>query len=85
MNSIFLSVFFALSAAVSWGSGDFASGLSSRRIGTFHTVLIAFSVGMVMLLSAAVIFGEPFPSSADIAWGAVSGLFGMVGIYFLLR
>ena len=85
MNSIFLSAFFALAAAVSWGSGDFANGLSSRRIGTFHTVLLSFSIGMVLLIAAAFMFGEPFPSSADIAWGAVSGLFGMVGIYFLLR
>jgi drug/metabolite transporter (DMT)-like permease len=85
MNSQFLSIIFALSAALSWGSGDFASGLSSRRIGSFHTILIGFSVGMMVLIAAAVIIGEPFPSSADLAWGVVSGLLGMSGIYFLLR
>ncbi len=85
MDSIFLSAVYALSAAGAWGSGDFTGGLVARRIGPFHAVLTSYSIGMVLLVIIALGIQEKFPSSIDLAWGALAGLFGMAGLGFLLQ
>lgn len=85
MNFAFLSILFALSAAVSWGSGDFTSGLVSRRVGPFHAVLISYSFGLFVLVIVALARREIFPPAPDLIWGAVAGISGMVGLVFLMR
>lgn len=80
-----LSALFALSAAAAWGSGDFTSGLATRRVGALHTVLISYTVGLLALLIVALASREPLPPLADLLWGAVAGLAGMMGLVFLLR
>lgn len=85
MDSSFLAAIFALSAAVTWGSGDFTNGLNARRIGPFYTVLISYSVGLLALVVVALARLEQLPPPADLIWGALGGLSGMVGLGFLLR
>ncbi len=85
MDFAFLSAIFALSAAVAWGSGDFTGGLASRRIGPFHTVFIGYTIGLLALIVVALARHEPFPPAFDLAWGAVAGLSGMIGLGFLFR
>ncbi len=85
MNPPWLAAFFALSAAAAWGSGDFTSGLASRRAGPFHTVLVSYSVGMVALALVALVRQEPFPPASDLLWGALAGISGMLGLGFLMR
>jgi drug/metabolite transporter (DMT)-like permease len=85
MDSAFLPVLFALSAAVAWGSGDFSGGLASRRAGTFPTVFIAYTVGLLALVIVALVRREQFPPMADLLWGAFAGLSGMIGLGFLFR
>lgn len=80
-----LAAIFALSAATCWGAGDFTGGVASRRSEVFRSVLFSYSVGLVALVVVALARGEPIPPAADIAWGAISGLCGMVGIGFLFR
>ena len=85
MVSSLLTAAFALSAAAAWGSGDFTNGVVTRRLGTFHTILISYVVGLVLLVVMALVRLEPLSSPADLTWGALSGLAGMVGLGFLLR
>jgi drug/metabolite transporter (DMT)-like permease len=85
MDSSFIAAAFALAAAAAWGSGDFSNGLAARRFGPFQTVLISYSVGLVGLLIVALVSAEPLPPPADLAWGALAGLSGALGIIFLLR
>ncbi|HET9913710.1 MAG TPA: DMT family transporter [Anaerolineales bacterium] len=85
MESALLAVLFALSAAAAWGSGDFTGGLASRRVGPFHTVFIAYTVGLLALVLVALVRGEQFPPVSDLMWGALAGLSGMVGLGFLMR
>jgi drug/metabolite transporter (DMT)-like permease len=85
MDFAFLSILFALSAAVAWGSGDFTGGLVSRRIGAFHTVFISYTVGLIALTFVALVRRELVPPGADLLWGALAGLSGMVGLGFLFR
>jgi len=85
VDSPFLAATFALSAAASWGSGDFTGGLAARRVGPFHTVLLSYTVGLLALVIVALTRLENLPPSADLIWGALAGLSGMVGLGFLLR
>ncbi len=85
MNTPFFAATLALSAAVCWGAGDFSGGMATRRSDPFRSVLIIYSIGMLTLLAVVIARGEPVPSYADLAWGALAGLFGLVGILLLFR
>jgi drug/metabolite transporter (DMT)-like permease len=85
LESALLAVLFALSAAAAWGSGDFTGGLASRRVGPFHTVFIAYTVGLLALVLVVLARGEQFPPASDLMWGALAGLSGMVGLGFLMQ
>ena len=85
MNTAFLAGAFALMAAACWGGGDFIGGLATRRSGSFRAVLVIFSVGLLALLLVAFVRAEPIPSFADLAWGALAGLLGLLGVGFLFR
>jgi drug/metabolite transporter (DMT)-like permease len=85
MEPPFLTAIFALSAAAAWGSGDFTNGLSARRIGPLHAVLLSYTVGLAALVIVALARFERLPPPADLIWGALAGLSGMVGLGFLLR
>lgn len=83
INTPFLAAVLALTAATCWGAGDFTGGIATRRSDAFRSVLIAYSVGLAALVIVAIARSEPIPELADLAWGAVSGLSGMLGIGFL--
>jgi drug/metabolite transporter (DMT)-like permease len=85
LNSAFFVAMFALFAAAAWGSGDFTGGLVARRVGPFHTVLISYTVGLFALVVVALARFEMLPPLADLLWGALAGLLGLVGLGFLLR
>ena len=80
-----LAALFALSAALSWGAGDFTGGLASRRVGAFPTVVVSYVAGLLVLAAVALGRGEPLPAPIDLWWGMVAGLAGVMGLGFLLR
>ena len=80
-----LAALIALVAAVCWGTGDFSGGLASRRSDPFSAVLLSYCVGLVMMVTLALVRGEKFTTPADLGWGALSGLSGMVGVGLLFR
>jgi drug/metabolite transporter (DMT)-like permease len=85
MDSAVLAALFALSAATAWGSGDFTGGVVARRIGPFHTILLTYTVSLLVLVLLAVVRLEQLPAPVDLVWGAAAGLAGMMGYGFLLR
>lgn len=85
MNALATSIMYALSAALTWGSGDFISGLGARRIGAFHTLLISLPIGFLAALAGALAIGEPVSSLADLGWGILGGLVGTVGFMSMLH
>jgi drug/metabolite transporter (DMT)-like permease len=85
VDTTFAAALFALSAAMAWGSGDFTNGLAARRIGPLHSVLISYTVGLLVLVIVALARLEKLPPFADLMWGALAGLLGMIGLAFLLR
>jgi drug/metabolite transporter (DMT)-like permease len=85
LNTTFFAAALALSAAGCWGAGDFSGGLATRRSDAFRSVLFIYSIGLVVLVIVALARGEALPPVSDIAWGALAGLFGLVGILLLFR
>lgn len=85
MNALAASIAYALSAALTWGSGDFVSGLGARRIGAFHTLLISLPIGFLAALVGALAIGEPLSSLTDLGWGVLGGLIGTVGFMSMLH
>jgi drug/metabolite transporter (DMT)-like permease len=80
LNAQFFAAALALVAAICWGAGDFAGGIASRRSGPFRSVLLIYSVGLVMVFVVALAHGERLTVWTDLAWGAAAGLSGMVGV-----
>jgi drug/metabolite transporter (DMT)-like permease len=80
MNHLYATVIFGLAASLCWGSGDFSGGLASRRAYVGSVVLIDYAVGLVLLLTLALIWREPFPAPVDLLWGGVAGVVGVLGV-----
>ena len=74
-----------LTAALTWGSGDFAGGLLARRTPVLGVVLVSQLVGTVLALVMAVVRGETMPLLADLPWSILGGLTGGIGIVALYR
>jgi drug/metabolite transporter (DMT)-like permease len=85
LDPTLIAAIFALSAAFGWGAGDFTNGITARRIGPLHTVMLSFIFGLSTLTVIALAVGEEFPASADLIWGAFAGILGTAGLIFLLR
>ncbi len=85
MGQPFVAILLALAAATCWGSADFAGALATRRSDSFRAVLVAYTVGMVALLTVALARGEPLVPDANLIWGMLSGIFGMLAVLFLWR
>ncbi len=85
LNTPFIAAGLALAAAACWGAGDFSGGLASRKSEPFRSVLLIYSVGLVALAIVAFARQETVPPVSDLAWGALAGLFGMIGIICLFQ
>jgi len=80
-----LGIFFALTSALVWGSGDFSGGLAARRSGQFQVLALAAISGVLMLILFAIWWGEPLPSARGVFWAGAAGVSGAIGIACLYR
>ena len=78
-----LSIIYGIASALSWGAGDFAGGLSSRRVGAYRAVFYADFFGMFLLVAAYFIYPETFPASRVLWVSAIGGMLGTVGLLVL--
>ena len=85
LTSTLASALFGLLAAATWGVGDFCGGFATRRARVATVVLLSQAIGLVLVLALAWLTREPLPGAADLAWGAASGLAGLVGVASLYR
>jgi len=74
-----------LTSSVVWGVSDFLGGLASRRAPLFGVLVGAQLIGLAIAAPVAVLRGEGQLLPVDVAWSAVSGLIGAVGIGCLYR
>ena len=80
-----LGVFFALTSAAVWGSGDFCGGQAARKSHQYQVLMLAALSGMVVLVVSAIIRGEGLPTGRSFLWGAMAGSAGALGMAALYR
>lgn len=74
-----------LLSALSFGAGDFAGAVASRRAGALVVVAGAHGIGLVALLVAALWVGPPIPGPATVGVGLLAGVAGAAGLAALYR
>jgi drug/metabolite transporter (DMT)-like permease len=79
------SVGFGLLSALSWGAGDFAGGLASRRLSVLAALAGGQTVGLVAALCFLVLTREPMPALSALVIAGLAGLSGLVGLASFFR
>src|SRR5687768_6120142 len=80
-----MAIVLGLASAFLYGAGDFLGGLASRRSTAYAVVVWSQFVGLIVLLGAVVVVGEPLPRLSDFGWGSIGGIGGGVGVVLLYR
>lgn len=71
---------FGLSAAASWGAGDFSGGLATRRAGVYSVIVGSQAVSALGLLVVALLLGEALPAWPVLLIAGVGGIAGGLGL-----
>ncbi|UBV44745.1 EamA family transporter (plasmid) [Deinococcus taeanensis] len=74
-----------LGAAMAFGAGDFSGGLATKLDPVTRVVALGHLLSLVLFVGLAVVSGEAWPQPADLAWGALAGAGGVVGLGCLYR
>ncbi len=80
-----LAAVLALTAAGSWGVGDFLGGVSSRRLGALTVVALSELAGLAAIGVVLALSRPDAPGAGSIAWGVAAGLAGVIGLGCLYR
>lgn len=75
-----LPVILGFASALSWGTGDFAGGLASRKVGPYRAVFFAEAIGLAGILIVLPFFPEKLPDLHIILWSAAAGVVGTLGL-----
>jgi len=78
-----LSIFYGILSALSWGAGDFAGGLATRKLGTYRAVFYSDFLGLLALFLVIVFYHEEIPSVSSLILAGVGGMLGSVGLMAL--
>lgn len=78
-----LSIIYGILSAATWGTGDFAGGLSSRKVGAYRAVFYADFIGLLVLVFASFVYSEPFPSISGWINSLLAGALGSFGLLIL--
>ncbi|MFP4430907.1 MAG: EamA family transporter [Spirochaetaceae bacterium] len=75
----------AFASALSFGAADFAGGLASRRAPSGAVVLYSQILGLFLALALAPVVGSAAVGTKDVLFGALAGIAGAFGLFFLYR
>lgn len=75
-----MSALLALGSAIVFGAGDFLGGLASRRIAPLQVTAVAQLASFPIIVPLLLLVPASNVTAADLGWGAVAGLFGMLGV-----
>jgi drug/metabolite transporter (DMT)-like permease len=67
-------------SALLYGAADFCGGLAARKSPLFAVLALSQGIGLVLAIAASAVLGVGIPPGRDLAWGALAGLCGAVGI-----
>lgn len=79
-----MAIALALLSAIAYGAADFLGGVFGRRTAAWQVAVVGLTSAFVCVLPVAILVGGD-PSTDDLAWAAVGGLFGGAGTGFLYR
>lgn len=85
MTDLGLLLLTGIGSAIAFGAGDFSGGLASKRDPVVRVVALAHLLSLALYLALALGTGEGLPRAADLAWGALAGLAGAIGLVALYR
>ncbi|MRR29685.1 hypothetical protein EG834_05025 [bacterium] len=80
-----LGITMAFVSALVWGSADFTGGMATRRRDQYQVLALSALSGLGVLVIAALIFRESFPTWNGVIWAATAGLTGAVGLVCLYK
>jgi drug/metabolite transporter (DMT)-like permease len=75
----------ALASSVAYGAGDFLGGLAARRLHPFQVLTFGSATGLLLMALLAILLGEEFPTTVDLAWAGLAGVCGMFGLAALYQ
>ncbi|MBV6401087.1 MAG: hypothetical protein CNIPEHKO_01384 [Anaerolineales bacterium] len=78
-----LSIIYGIASSLSWGAGDFAGGLASRKVGAYRAVLYADFFGLLIVIALLAFYPESFPSTKVALYSFISGILGSFGLLVL--
>jgi drug/metabolite transporter (DMT)-like permease len=80
-----VSVLLALAASLTWGFADFGAGVGARKFPVFVVAAAAQCAGLVVAATVVAATGASVPSRTQLAWGALAGVAGVVGLASFYR
>jgi len=78
-----LSIINGILSALSWGAGDFAGGLATRKLGPYRAVFFGDLLGLLLLLLINAFYRETMPSTSSLMLAGLAGMTGSVGLMIL--
>lgn len=75
-----IAILLALSAAVSWGTGDYLGGIASRRFALLWVLLASAFGGLLLSGTATVISGDEAPTQEHFVLASLAGVAGFVAL-----
>lgn len=81
----FTAILFGIASALTWGAGDFAGGIASKRSSPYAVVIWGDIVGMTVVSVLAWVVGDPLPSWGSGVYIILSSFCGAIGIIILYR
>jgi len=79
-----VAITLALLTAALFGTGDFLGGLAGKRMSVLRVLAISHTIGLVLITIGAVVIADEF-LLRDLAWGALAGIAGFIGLALLYR
>ncbi len=80
-----MTQFLALLSAALFGVADFAGGLATKRISAWTVAGWSQLLGIPILILGLMVIPSPEVTKADLAWGAVGGVFGILGVAVMYK
>jgi drug/metabolite transporter (DMT)-like permease len=78
-----LTALLSTATAALFGSADFLGGLASRKSPALAVSTVMYATGAALLSVLLLVVRPHAVAGGDVAWGAVSGVFGTIGVVSL--
>jgi len=78
-----LSIINGILSALSWGAGDFAGGLATRKLGPYRAVFYGDLLGLLALLIVNAFYRETAPPLYSLILAGIGGMCGSIGLMTL--